>query len=138
MYFRRFCSVFRGMKQSKFVRCSVATLTVLCLVCGTECNSCHCRTGTGEGQCNCGDPEQGSQVRIPLCNLSFCFISRIASPPPIRRRASVTHCTVCYKIYRVSVGRPEGRRPLGRPRRRWKENIKMDLQVMGWGRHGLD
>jgi hypothetical protein len=30
--------------------------------------------------------------------------------------------------YRVLVRRPEGRRPLGRPRRRWKDNIKLDLQ----------
>jgi hypothetical protein len=38
--------------------------------------------------------------------------------------------------YRILVGRPEGRRPLGRPRRRWEDNIKTDLQV-GWG-HELD
>jgi hypothetical protein len=31
------------------------------------------------------------------------------------------------------VGRPEGRQPLGRPMRRWEDNIKMDLQDMGWG-----
>jgi hypothetical protein len=31
------------------------------------------------------------------------------------------------------VGRPEGRRPLGRPRRRWEDNIKMDLQEVGLG-----
>jgi len=31
-------------------------------------------------------------------------------------------------VYRVLVGKPEGRRPLGRPRRRWVDNIKMDLQ----------
>jgi hypothetical protein len=30
------------------------------------------------------------------------------------------------------LGRPEGRRPLGRPRRRWEDNIKMDLQEEGW------
>jgi hypothetical protein len=35
--------------------------------------------------------------------------------------------------YRVLVGRPEGRRPLGRPRRRWEDNIKVDLQEVGWG-----
>jgi hypothetical protein len=35
------------------------------------------------------------------------------------------------------VGKPEGRRPLGRPRRRWENNIKMDLREFGWG-HGLD
>jgi hypothetical protein len=35
--------------------------------------------------------------------------------------------------YRTLVGRPEGRRPLGRPRRRWEGNIKMDVQEVGWG-----
>jgi hypothetical protein len=35
--------------------------------------------------------------------------------------------------YRVLVGRPEGRRPLGNPRRRWDDNIKMDLQEVEWG-----
>jgi hypothetical protein len=34
------------------------------------------------------------------------------------------------------VGKPEGRRPLGRPRRRWEDNIKMDLREVGWG--GVD
>jgi hypothetical protein len=34
--------------------------------------------------------------------------------------------------YRILVGRPEGRRPLVRPRRRWEDNIKMDLQEVGW------
>jgi hypothetical protein len=38
--------------------------------------------------------------------------------------------------YRILVGRPEGRRPLGRPRHRWEDNIKVDLQDVGWG-HGL-
>jgi hypothetical protein len=34
--------------------------------------------------------------------------------------------------YRILVGRPEGRRPLGRPKHRWEDNIKMDLQEVGW------
>jgi hypothetical protein len=34
-------------------------------------------------------------------------------------------------IYRVLVGRPEGKRPLGRPRRRWEDNIKLDLREIG-------
>jgi len=38
--------------------------------------------------------------------------------------------------YRVSVGKPEGKKPLGRPRRRWEDNIKMDLQEVGCG--GMD
>jgi len=34
-------------------------------------------------------------------------------------------------VYRVLVGKPEGKRPLGRPRLRWEDNIKMDLQEVG-------
>jgi hypothetical protein len=34
-------------------------------------------------------------------------------------------------VYRVLVGRPEGKRPLGRPMRRWEDNIKMDLREVG-------
>jgi len=40
--------------------------------------------------------------------------------------------------YGVLVGRPEGRGPLGKQRRRWEDNIKMDLQEVGWGGRGLD
>jgi len=36
-------------------------------------------------------------------------------------------------VYRVLVGKSEGNRPLGRPRRRWEDNIKMDLQEVGGG-----
>ena len=36
-------------------------------------------------------------------------------------------------VYRVLVGKPEGKRPLGRPRCRLENNIKMDLQEVGWG-----
>ena len=39
-------------------------------------------------------------------------------------------------VYRVLVGKPEGKRPLGRPWRRWEDNIKMDLQEVGYG--GVD
>jgi hypothetical protein len=34
-------------------------------------------------------------------------------------------------VYRILVGRPEGKRPLGRPKRRWEDNIKMDLRDIG-------
>ena len=37
-------------------------------------------------------------------------------------------------VHRVLVGKPEGKRPLGRPRRRWEDNIKIDLQEGGGGR----
>jgi hypothetical protein len=36
-------------------------------------------------------------------------------------------------VYKVLVGMPEGKRPLGRPRRRWEDNIKMDLREIGMG-----
>jgi len=36
-------------------------------------------------------------------------------------------------VYRVLVGKPEGKRPVGIPRRRWGDNIRMDLQGMGYG-----
>jgi hypothetical protein len=39
-------------------------------------------------------------------------------------------------VYRVLVGKPEGKRPLEKPRRRWEDNIKMDLQEVGCG--GMD
>jgi hypothetical protein len=38
--------------------------------------------------------------------------------------------------YRLLIGMPEGKRPLGRPRRRWVDSIKMDLLEIGWG--GVD
>jgi len=37
------------------------------------------------------------------------------------------------EVYRVLVGKPEGKRPLGRPRRRWVDNIRIDLQEVGCG-----
>jgi hypothetical protein len=39
-------------------------------------------------------------------------------------------------VYRVLVGKPEGKRLLGRPRHRWKDSIMMDLREVGWG--GMD
>jgi len=39
-------------------------------------------------------------------------------------------------VYRVMVGKPEGKRPLGRPRCRWEDNIKMNIHVVGCG--GMD
>jgi len=40
------------------------------------------------------------------------------------------------RTYRILVGNPEGKRPLGRPRLRWEDNIKMDLKEVGCG--GMD
>jgi hypothetical protein len=49
-------------------------------------------------------------------------------------------CSVYGKrssVYKVLVGKPDGKRPLGRCKHRWKENIIMDFHEVGWG-HGLD
>jgi hypothetical protein len=37
------------------------------------------------------------------------------------------------KVYKVLVGKPKGKRPLGRPRRRWKDRIRMDIRDIDWG-----
>jgi hypothetical protein len=43
------------------------------------------------------------------------------------------------KLYTVLVGKPDGKRPLGRPRRRWEDGIRMDLRRLVWGMWiGLD
>jgi hypothetical protein len=40
------------------------------------------------------------------------------------------------QVYKVLVGKPEGKRPLGRPRRRWEDGVRMDLREIGFG--GVD
>jgi hypothetical protein len=42
------------------------------------------------------------------------------------------------KVYKVLVGNPEGKSPLGKPRRRWENGIRMDLLEIGWRGYGLD
>jgi hypothetical protein len=37
------------------------------------------------------------------------------------------------KVYRVLVGKPKGKRPLGRPKHKWQDGIRMDLRETGWG-----
>jgi hypothetical protein len=72
-----------------------------------------------------------------MCNVycSFLFFKEIYCTDSIYSAYSV------YSVYKdklrgvhmVLVGKPKGRRPLGRPRRRWEDNIKMDLQEVGGG-----
>jgi hypothetical protein len=59
-------------------------------------------------------------------------ILRVIKSRRMRRAGHVARMGEKRSAYRILVRRPEGRRPLGRPRRRWEDNIKMDLQVMGW------
>ena len=51
----------------------------------------------------------------------------------IRWAGHVVHMGEERGVYRVLVGKPEGKRPLGRPRRRWMDNIRTDLQEVGCG-----
>jgi hypothetical protein len=51
----------------------------------------------------------------------------------MRWEGYVTHMGEGGGVHRILVGKPEGKRPLGRPRRRWKDNIKMDLQKVRGG-----
>ena len=64
-------------------------------------------------------------------------IVRVIKSRRIRWAGHVARMGERRGVYRVLVGKPEGKRPLGRPRRRWEENIKMDRQEVGlWG-YGL-
>jgi hypothetical protein len=51
----------------------------------------------------------------------------------MRRAGHVARMGEERKVYRVLMGKPEGKRPLGRPRRRWEDGIRMDLRDTGWG-----
>jgi len=63
-------------------------------------------------------------------------IFRVIKSRRIRWAGHVARMGERRGVYRDLVGKPEGRRPLGRPRRRWDDNIKMDLQEVGC--EGLD
>jgi hypothetical protein len=55
---------------------------------------------------------------------------------PVRWAGHVARMVEERQLYKVLVGKPEGKRPLGRPRRRWEDGIKMDLREIGFG--GVD
>jgi hypothetical protein len=59
-------------------------------------------------------------------------IIRIIKARRMRWAGHVTRMGEKGNAYRLLVGTPEGRRPLGRPRRRWLDNIRMDLVEVGW------
>ena len=58
-------------------------------------------------------------------------IIRVIKLKTVRQVGHVARVGDRTGTYRVLVGKPEGKRPLGRPRRRWEDNIKMDLQEVG-------
>jgi hypothetical protein len=63
-------------------------------------------------------------------------ILRVIKSRRIRWAGYVARMGKGISVYRVWVGKPEGKRPMGRPRRRWEDNIKMDFQEVGCG--GMD
>jgi hypothetical protein len=60
-------------------------------------------------------------------------ISLVIKPRRLRWAGHVARMGTCRGAYRVSVGKPEGKRPRRRPRHRWEDNIKMGLREVGWG-----
>ena len=60
-------------------------------------------------------------------------IVRLIKARRMRSACDVTRMGEKSSVYRILVGKPEEKRPLGRPRRRLEENITMDLQEVGWG-----
>ena len=66
-----------------------------------------------------------------LNNLFSPDIGRVIKSRRMRWAGHVARKGEGRGVYRVLVGEPEGRRPLGRPRRRWEDNIRMDLREVG-------
>jgi hypothetical protein len=60
-------------------------------------------------------------------------IIRITTSRRMRWDGNVAQMGKKRTAYRLLVGKPEGTRPLGRPRRRWVDNIRMDFGEVGWG-----
>ena len=73
-----------------------------------------------------GAVETGVQYSLPN-------IVRVVKSRRMRWAGHVARMGQWRRVYRVLVGKPEGKRPLGRPRRRWEDNIKMDFQEVGGG-----
>jgi len=63
-------------------------------------------------------------------------IFRVIKSKRMRYEGHVARMGESRSVYRVLVMKPEGKRPLGRPRRKWDDNIKMDLQDVGCGGMG--
>jgi hypothetical protein len=72
---------------------------------------------------------------LTLENFITCIISiiRIMKSRRMRWAWHVARMAEKRNAYRILVGKPEGNKPLRRPRRRWVDNIKMDLPEIGWG-----
>jgi hypothetical protein len=82
------------------------------------------------------DGSTGEWRRLHIEELNYLYSSpniRMIKSRRIRWAGHVACMGEGRNAYRILAGRPEGRKPLGRPRRRWEDNIKVDLQEVGWG-----
>ena len=71
-------------------------------------------------------------MRYELC-VSHVYIVRVIKSRRMGWAEHVARMGEGRGVYRVLVGKSEGKRPLGRPRRRWEDSIRMDLQEVGLG-----
>jgi hypothetical protein len=69
-------------------------------------------------------------------NFIDCTLIRMIKSSRMRWEGHVARMGEKSSLYRILVGKPEGKRPLGRTRRRWVDSIKMDFKEIGWG--GMD
>jgi hypothetical protein len=79
-------------------------------------------------------PKRGGENCITR-NFVICIVRQYNSNDQIEEDEMGGACVTNGEkrnAYRLLVGKPEGKRPLGRPRRRWVDNIGMDFGVMGW------
>ena len=81
------------------------------------------------------DEVTGEWRRLHNEELNYLYCSpnivRVIKSRRMRWAGHVAHMSEERGVYRVLLGKPEGKRPLGRPRRRWVDNIRMDLQKVG-------
>ena len=81
------------------------------------------------------DEVMGDWRRLHNEQLNYLYSSpnivRVIKSRRMRWAGHVARMGEEREVYRVLVGKPEGKRPLGRPRRRWVDNIRIDLQEVG-------
>ena len=73
-------------------------------------------------------------IMLPVCSVPLSNFEPVdRTSRRMRWAGHVARMGEGRGVYRVLVGKPEGKRPLGRPRRRWEDNIRMELQEVGVG-----
>jgi hypothetical protein len=140
-------------QQNEFVSSRQSGLIFAAVRIGFECrcdgqNGCRFKcslhvsaiyTQTNVGLLCCVGSGFNVAVTLVVCCKAFDLYSlpnivRVVKSRRMRWAGHVARMGVDRGVYKLLVGKPEGKRPLGRPRRRWEDNIKMDLQEAGGGR----